>query len=102
MSRYRLADSNQPTPLADVARAMGICRQRVKQLLRSALAKLRARPVRLERFRQAVLDQRAALDARISNRPWNDMDAERLSDSAGASYRRAWRARRKEAGQRVS
>jgi len=98
MMRQRLDLANDPVPLAEVARAMGICRQRVKQLFRSALAKLRARPVRLERFRQAVLAQRRALDARIPNRPWNDIDAEHLSDSRAAAYRRIWRARRKEPG----
>ena len=98
MIGQRLDLGNDPVPLTEVGRAIGISPQRVRQLLRSALAKLRARPVRLERFRQAVIAHRAALDARIPNRPWNDIDAERLADSGEATYRRVWRARRKERG----
>lgn len=61
--------------LNEITEVLGTTHQTVAELQKRALKKMRNRPVSYARFRDAVIEQRRALDARPGNGPWTDIDA---------------------------
>lgn len=76
--------------LPEIAAKLGISERTVGQILRQAIAKLRAHPQLCAHFYQAVREKRQALDARPGNGPWHYARPTRLNAGEIGTLANVW------------